>query len=131
MRHRISWLFFLCAGMATLPVAHAQQTQADSYTRYELLAPQTNSFRIIYDVSATSAGAVNYFNTLRKGSEHEVTAVYDRMTGRALDWSIRCGFALKRPTLIPAGICSTGMKWCGTGVSGARKIRWSCPRVGI
>jgi len=57
------------------------QTQRDSYTKYELLAPETNSFRIIYDVSATTSGAIYYYNTLRKGSEHHIDAVFDRMTG--------------------------------------------------
>jgi len=64
------------------------QTQRDSYTRYELLAPETHSFRIIYDVSATTSGAIYYYNTLRKGSEHQIDAVYDRMTGTALKWTI-------------------------------------------
>jgi len=64
------------------------QTQRDSYTRYELLAPESHSFRIIYDVSATTSGNKYYYNTLRKGSEHEITAVYDRMTGEALKWEI-------------------------------------------
>lgn len=64
------------------------QTQRDSYTRYELLAPESNSFRIIYDVSATTSGAIYYYNTLRKGSEHYINAVYDRMTGNALEWKI-------------------------------------------
>ena len=64
------------------------QTQRDSYTRYELLAPESNSFRIIYDVSATTSGAIYYYNTLRKGSEHQIDAVYDRMSGQALKWKI-------------------------------------------
>ncbi|MEQ9424876.1 MAG: hypothetical protein RJQ09_10685 [Cyclobacteriaceae bacterium] len=68
--------------------SYAQQTQSDSYTRYELLEPSTQSFRIIYDVSATSEGARHYFNTLRKGSEHKVDAVYDLMTGKELKWEI-------------------------------------------
>jgi len=64
------------------------QTQTNSYTRYELLAPATNSFRIIYDVSATTSGAIYYYNTLRKGSEHQIDAVYDRMSGEPLKWEI-------------------------------------------
>ena len=39
-------------------------------------------------MSATTAGAKYYYNTLRKGSEHEVHAVYDRMTGEELKWEI-------------------------------------------
>jgi hypothetical protein len=33
------------------------QTEADEYTRYELLAPETASFKIVYEVSATTPGA--------------------------------------------------------------------------
>lgn len=71
--------------------AHCQQTQSDSYTRYELLAPGSEKFRIIYDVSATKAGARYYWNTLRKGSEHEVDQVIDLYSGRDLSWSIVSG----------------------------------------
>ena len=76
--------------------AQLVQTQTDSYTRYELLSPESHSFRIIYDVSATTVGAEYYFNTLRKGSEHKVDAVYDRMTGKELEWSIVNGSEAKR-----------------------------------
>ncbi len=72
------------------------QTQADSYTRYELLEAGSASFRIIYDVSATSAGAMYYFNTLRKGSEHKVDAVIDLMTGEELAWEIVSGEVAKK-----------------------------------
>ncbi len=71
------------------------QSQSDSYTRYELLEPESQSFRIIYDVSATSVGAEYYFNTLRKGSEHFVTAVYDLMTGKELKWDVVNGATAK------------------------------------
>lgn len=68
---------------------HGQdQTQADDYTLYDLLDPASQSFRILYDVSATTAGAKFYFNTLRKGSEHNITAVYDLMTGAPLPWVV-------------------------------------------
>jgi len=80
-------LLLLVIGIPMTAWAQAQ-TQRDSYTRYELLAPETHSFRIIYDVSATTSGAKYYYNTLRKGSEHQITAVYDRMTGQALKWLI-------------------------------------------
>jgi len=65
-----------------------RQTQADSYTRYELLEPGSRSFRIYYDVSATTGGAEYYFNTLRSGSEHIVHGVTDLMTGRPLEWDV-------------------------------------------
>src|SRR5438105_8887890 len=44
------------------------QTEADEYTRYELLAPETASFRIYYEVTATTAGAKFFYNPIRKGS---------------------------------------------------------------
>jgi hypothetical protein len=66
----------------------AQQTQTDSYTRYELLSPDTNSFRILYYVSVTNAGAEYYFNPLRKGSEHVVNAVTAQTTGDKLPWEV-------------------------------------------
>ena len=34
-----------------------RQTESDEYTRYELLAPETASFKIFYEVTATAAGA--------------------------------------------------------------------------
>jgi len=72
-----------------------QQTQSDSYTRYELLDPSSNRFRIIYDVSATTPGAIYYWNTLRKGSEHHVDAVYDLYTGKELTWKVVSGETAK------------------------------------
>jgi hypothetical protein len=60
------------------------QTDADHYTRYELLAPGSAKFRIIYEVTATTAGATRYFNPIRKGSVASDEAVYDRMTGGTL-----------------------------------------------
>ncbi|MEP1095808.1 MAG: hypothetical protein ABJG78_11905 [Cyclobacteriaceae bacterium] len=73
----------------------AQQTQSDSYTRYELLDPASQSFRIIYDVSATTAGATFYWNTLRRGSEHTVDEVIDLFSGKTLVWEIVEGAVAK------------------------------------
>lgn len=68
----------------------------DSYTRYELLDPASQSFRILYDVTATEAGSTYYYNTLRKGSEHKVDGVTDRMTGQPLVWTIVHGADAKK-----------------------------------
>jgi hypothetical protein len=64
------------------------QTQDDDYTRYELQAPETAQFRIYYEVTATAAGARFFFNPIRKGSVASDEAVYDRMTGKALRFSV-------------------------------------------
>jgi hypothetical protein len=63
-----------------VPLA-AQRSSADEYTRYELLAPETAKFRIVYDVTATTPGARYYFNPIRKGSEATDEAVLDPVTG--------------------------------------------------
>ncbi len=68
----------------------------DSYTRYELLDPAFQAFRILYDVTATQPGATKYFNTLRKGSTHKVDGVTDKMTGRQLKWTIVSGAEAKK-----------------------------------
>lgn len=71
--------------------ATGQSASADAYTRYELRAPETASFRIIYDVTATTAGAKYYFNPIRRGSEASDEAVIDRMTGRPLTFEVVSG----------------------------------------
>src|SRR4051812_229456 len=69
-------------------VVHAQaptrQTEADAYTRYELLAPGSAKFKIIYEVTATTPGAAYYFNPIRKGSVATDESVIDRATGKPL-----------------------------------------------
>ncbi len=61
-----------------------RQTQSDDYTRYELLAPGTGKFRILYEVTATTPGATQYFNAIRQGSVASDESVTDLMTGRPL-----------------------------------------------
>jgi len=83
----------LCAAFAfALPsVSGAQsppQSQADDYTRYELQAPGTAAFRIRYDVSATTGGALFYYNSIRAGAEEEVHGVTDLHTGQPLQWRV-------------------------------------------
>lgn len=86
---------FVVPAAAQAPAKTAVQTEDDEYTRYELLAPETQSFRIYYDVTATTPGAAHYFNVLRKGSEHTVHGVTDLMTGAPLEWEIVDGKVAK------------------------------------
>lgn len=65
-----------------------RQTQADDYTRYELLAPGTGKFRILYEVTATTPGATQFFNPIRRGSVASDERVTDLMTGRPLAFDI-------------------------------------------
>jgi hypothetical protein len=71
-------------GMLLAMGAPAQNRAEDEYTRYELLAPDTASFRITYDVTAVTPGAKYYFNPIRKGSEASDESVVDLMTGQPL-----------------------------------------------
>jgi hypothetical protein len=64
--------------------AQQRQTQADDYTRYELLAPGSGKFRILYEVTATTPGATQFFNAIRTGSVASDESVWDRMTGLPL-----------------------------------------------
>ncbi len=67
------------------------QTEADAYTRYELLAPESSQFHILYEVTATSAGAIAYFNPIRQGSAASQEAVFDRLTGAPLRFEVVTG----------------------------------------
>jgi hypothetical protein len=71
--------------------AAAQQREEDDYTRYELLAPETQQFAIVYDVTATTAGARFYYNPIRKGSEATDERVIDLMTGEKLEFDVVTG----------------------------------------
>ncbi len=74
----------LVAPAAAAQMAPPRQTQADDYTRYELLEPGSAKFRILYEVTATTPGATEFFNVIRKGSVASDEHVSDRMTGRPL-----------------------------------------------
>lgn len=65
-----------------------RQTEADAYTRYELLAPGSGKFRILYDVTATRAGATHYYNPIRQGSIATDEHVFDRATGKRLTFDV-------------------------------------------
>jgi len=100
----LSLALLLLTGHAPAPeVAHPPaQTQADEYTRYELLGPETSQFRVVYDVTATAAGAVHYFNPIRKGSEVSRESVIDRMSGDALKFEIVSAEEARRTGLADA-----------------------------
>ncbi len=99
------WLLLMALAAALpmgLPGQSFRQTQADDYTRYELLAPTTQSFRITYDVTATTAGAEYFYNASRVGSEPIVHAVYDVRTGGKLEWKLVDGTAAQEQGLARA-----------------------------
>jgi hypothetical protein len=83
-----------------LPTAVAQ-SEADEYTRYELLAPDTASFRIAYEVTATTAGAKFFYNPIRKGSVASDESVYDAHLGTPLHFEVVSGTAARQDPLMP------------------------------
>jgi MFS transporter, PAT family, beta-lactamase induction signal transducer AmpG len=95
--------FALAACLALYSNSRAQVTQTESneYTRYELLAPETHSFKIYYEVSATTAGAKFYYNPIRKGSVASDESVYDAMLGTPLHFEVVSGAQARTDPLMP------------------------------
>jgi hypothetical protein len=87
--------------------AAVNQTEADEYTRYELLAPESASFKIYYEVSATTAGAKFYYNPIRKGSSASDESVYDTMLGTPLRFEVVSGAEARKDSLMPDADLST------------------------
>jgi hypothetical protein len=83
-----------------LPSAAGAQTETDEYTRYELLAPETASFKIYYEVTATTAGAKFFYNPIRKGSVASDESVFDAMTGKPLEFAVVSGAEAKKDSLM-------------------------------
>ncbi len=81
-----------------------RQTSQDEYTLYELLAPETASFKIEYEVTATTPGATSFFNPIRKGSVASDEAVYDMMTGAPLKFEQVTGEQAKQHGLANADL---------------------------
>ncbi|MCE9602811.1 MAG: hypothetical protein K8S21_11460 [Gemmatimonadetes bacterium] len=81
---RILAFIALLPAVASSQPTPPRQTDADAYTRYELLAPGSGKFRIIYEVTATTPGATHYYNPIRAGSIATDESVFDRRTGRPL-----------------------------------------------
>ena len=104
---RVAWLAILLSestGAADNGVyleEVATQAEADEYTVYDLLAPDSASFRISYEVSATTAGAKVFYNPIRSGSVASDESVYDAMSGAALHFDIVPGSEARKDPLMP------------------------------
>ena len=88
----------LLGGLAIIAsggVVWAQYISADTYTRYELLAPETHQFKIYYEVTETRAGARFHFNQIREGSEASDESVIDLATGKPLKFEVVTGAQAK------------------------------------
>ena len=83
---------------APAPAASAP-VEADEYTRYELLAPETAQFHILYEVTAIAPGATVFFNPIRRGSAASGERVTDAMTGEDLRFEVVPGDEARRTGL--------------------------------
>jgi len=86
--------------LMALAAASVTQTEADEYTRYELLAPETSSFKIYYEVTATTAGARYFYNPIRKGSTASDEHVFDAMSGKPLRFEVASGTDARKDPLM-------------------------------
>jgi len=68
---------------------------ADDFTVYELLAPSTHSFDIIYDVTQTREGAPYFYNPIRQGSVATNERAIDLASGKALELEVVDGKTAK------------------------------------
>lgn len=96
MPRRLAWRFIIsCVIVSAAGRLCAQasptQTETDEYTRYELLSPDSASFAIHYEVTATTPGAKYFFNPIRKGSVASGESVIDVMTGQPLRFDVVSG----------------------------------------
>ncbi|MEX2178230.1 MAG: hypothetical protein WD801_05940 [Gemmatimonadaceae bacterium] len=85
---RLSIALLALASASPLVAQSARQSQDDDYTRYELLAPGSGKFRILYEVTATTPGATEFFNAIRRGSVASDERVTDIMSGRPLQFDV-------------------------------------------
>ncbi len=83
------WFVAMCGAAA------GQFISADTYTRYELLAPETHQFKIYYEVTETRVGARSHFNQIREGSEASDESVIDLATGKPLKFEVVTGAQAK------------------------------------
>lgn len=100
-----------CASAGVTPAgrtAAGPPVEADEYTRYELLAPETAQFHILYEVTAIASGAAVFFNPIRRGSVASGERVTDRMAGEALPFEVVSGEEARRTGLPDA---ETGMDY--------------------
>lgn len=79
----------LCATASSVALsAQSKPTRVDEYTRYELLAPDTASVRVVYELSVATEGARTYDDHVPTGAMVKDVAVHDMLTGDALKFAV-------------------------------------------
>jgi hypothetical protein len=104
MRRLIAMAALLVTATVAIRPLLAQNRSEDEYTRYELLAPETSSFKIVYDVTAVSPGAKFFFNPIRQGSVATDESVIDLMTGGPLKFQEVSGAEARESGLTNANL---------------------------
>jgi hypothetical protein len=87
MRYLILYTIALCFIASGITIS-GQYISADTYTRYELLAPETHQFKIYYEVTEARVGARFHFNAIREGSDASDESVVDLATGKPLKFEV-------------------------------------------
>lgn len=72
----------------------------DDFTLYDLLAPDTHQFAILYDVTTSREGAELFFNPIRPGSVATKERVIARATGKELQFEVVSGKEAKTSGLL-------------------------------
>jgi hypothetical protein len=96
----------LASGWGASAQPPRQPQEAHGYTRYELLAPGSGKFRIVYDITAVRPGATAFFNPIRKGSVASDEKVTDLSTGLPLKFAQVSGESAKTTGLPDADAAS-------------------------
>src|SRR5437867_12893588 len=94
MRFLIQYAIILCF-IASPGTLSGQYISTDTYTRYEMLAPETHQFKIYYEVSETRVSARFHFNAIREGSDASDESVVDVATGKPLKFEVVTGAQAK------------------------------------
>lgn len=92
---------------STSATASVAQTETDEYTRYELLAPESASFKIHYELTATAPGAKFFYNPIRKGSTASDESVFDSMSGEPLHFEVVSGTEAQKDPLMSGADAGT------------------------
>jgi hypothetical protein len=87
--------FIVTSSLVAIAFAQTPQpTVQDEYAVYDLLAPDTGSFRTVYDVSVTTPGATTFFDTIGNGltfAQGADDGVVDLMTSAPLKFEQASG----------------------------------------
>jgi len=84
----------LLAGVTALDAQQSTFNARDDYTEYNLLAPSSHQFHIVYYLSQRQVGAATVLNQTRSGSEGSNISVRDPRTGEPLKFEYKTGAEL-------------------------------------